>query len=344
MAVIWAEGFDTYGTSVTFLSQNGYSNVSNFSNNLKVDATNPRTGTHCLRITNYNFCGIRRTLNASISTCISGFGVCINSAINSNNMGIRFFNGATLLGRIGFNSNLGINVYNAAGTLVGASANNLFTLGSYQNVQVKIVRHATLGSIEVRVSGNPVVIVNGINTGASDINNVELGSIVSDGTGACSFDFDDWWICDTLGGVNNDFLGDRRCATSFPNADVTADWTPSSGTVDYDMVNDNPPVDTNYIEAGVAGNIFEATKPPIGFQSNDVAAVVVQARVMKTDAGTSTVRLGVHSGAFVSNSAEIVPGTTFAYAQQIFDLDPNGNIPWTRTNVDAMTPRLTRQQ
>jgi len=42
------------------------------------------------------------------------------------------------------------------------------------------------------------------------------------------------------------------------------------------------------------------------------------------------------SGATTSPGASIItPAVTPRVTQQPFELDPNGNIPWTQTNLDA---------
>ena len=347
MALLWADGFDHYGTDNTMLTQMGYSF---FSNGTIGGNTVARTGTGCVRWTNYNFSGLGRNLDAAITTCITSFAINPVSAVASNNMGVRFLiSGATVtLCRVVIGTLNQVQVYNGA-ALVGQTANNVVPTGTYTSIQVKVIRSATVGSIEVRVNGGTSVggvtlTVSGLNLGTIDIDSLQLGSQVSDGTGGCNFYFDDWIICDNAGTTCNDFLGDRRCDTGYPNADTaTMQWTPSTGTTGFNRVNTTPAVDTSYLEAGTVGNIAEFARPPIGISTTDIAAVMVVARVTKTDAGTATIRLGVHSGATVLNGPSIVPGvTTYAYVRQPFEVDPNGSIPWTKASVDAMTTRITR--
>lgn len=342
MALLWGDGFDQYGTNQAIALSNGYSAFAANS----ISTVNPRTGLYSVLFTSLNFSYFRRILDASTPTVGVGIGFRANATPSGNAMGIRFETaGGTALVRIALNPELRIVAYSGnTATVLGQSPANAINLSAWQHIEAKLIRSATVGYIEVRIDGILSFIVAGLNLGATDCNAVSFGNPNSGAGGNINMQVDDFVIWDGTGATNNDFLGDRRCFTSFLTADTAfADWVPSTGLTGFNRINASPPVDTSYIEGLAPGAISEFQKTAIGIASSNIAGIIVVSRHQKTDAGTSTIRLGIHSGAFVSNGPEIVPATSFSYQRQIFELDPNGSVPWTKAAADAATIRITRE-
>src|SRR6185503_6207853 len=77
---------------------------------------------------------------------------------------------------------------------------------TFHHIELKLVRHASAGSIEVRMddSSIPTMSATGVNTGSSDIAQIVFGNT---GSGPGTF-ITDIHIWDTTGTRNNNFLGD----------------------------------------------------------------------------------------------------------------------------------------
>lgn len=331
MAIIWAESFDLYGTSKAAFELRGY----------EVDAetsftTTARTGLRALLMsgaTNDQF--LRKVLDSAVTTLGIGCGIRLNSVATSDTNIPGFKVGNVL---IGINSNFGISVV-TGGSVVAASANNVFVIGSFFWVESKWISNGDgTGDVECRVNGETVVVATGISmaTAFSEWR-------YQQGNNSSTTIIDDLVVWDTSGSLYNDFVGDRRCFTSFPSADTaTEQWTPSTGTDSFDLINDATPNDSTYIDAETNGDISEFEKDAIGINTNDVAAVVLIARALKPDTGTTAFRLGINSAGFVANSDRKLPNTTVVYFQHIVEQNPNGGISWTKAAVDAANIRLTR--
>jgi hypothetical protein len=345
MALVWVEPFDQYGSAGGLnppLPLNAGYTVFNITG-----WPAGRTGLFSVNL-NASLGGIiRRPLdNPGVSILGQGAGWAISSpgANSVNNYGFRFESaGPVMECTIVPLSNNGIGVYDRTSVLKGSSASNILIPGSFSWVEAKVTMNAggviNTGIVEVRVNGNTVLTVNGINLPNTFAFHA-LGSL----GGSNSTNMDDWIVWDNTGAVNNDFMGDRRLFVSYPNANLaTQNFTPSVGNA-FDRINDVPPVDTSYIDGAAAGNISEFSKDLIGINSTDIAAVVVLGRLFKTDAGVASGRLGINSNGFVANSAELFPGTTGSFFKNIVERDPNGNIQWTKAAVDAAALRITRVQ
>ena len=354
MSIIWAESFDLYGTSIAALLLRGYTTPG--TTVTTVNNTGGRTGPGFFQSNSSSSSnrGITRVLDTPLNTVGSGVAMATMDAGSDTyrNHGLAFgVGGNGFAYKVSTGADLSLKVYNGT-TLLGSSAPNVITIGPYFWVEMKIINNidggggaANTGSIEVRCNGDVVLVINGVNI-TSAISSVSLGNQQSNSGGGSTYTmrWDDWVIWDTNGTVNNDFLGDRRCFTSMPDADTAfADWSLSTGVDGYALIDELSPSDADYIQADNPGDISEFEKAPIGIDTNDIAAVVVIGRALKTDAGASSFRLGVHSGAFVENSEEFLPSTSAAYFSAVFERDPNGDIQWNQTSVDAATIRVTRE-
>lgn len=355
MALIWAEGFDTFGSDNNLFVSRGYT-----ANNLGVlfnvvsNAPEARTGTGFLRFNgSFNDRWVSRAIN---STDVVGSGIGIkwlNANGSPQSPGLRFGSGASnRLIFVTLMTDLSIGVY-SNGVLIGQSPANTVNLNTYYWLETRVRNNNAVsgnpltisGQVEVRINGVAVLSISGVNLPNPFIE-VSLGQRGEGLSAGGSIDLDDWIIWDNSGTFNNDFLGDRRCWTSYPNADTALEqWTPSTGTDSFAILDNAPPIDTQFLQANMVGNISEFGVQPIGINSNDVAAVVITARAAKVDAGTATFRIGINSAGSVLNSAPQAPNVnpSFSYFTFIAERNPNGNIPWTRTTFNAALARITRE-
>lgn len=345
MALVWADGFDFFGTVQANMLQAGYT----FASVIALANGQGRTGNFAIQIAGDNRM-VKRPLDTPTGTLGQGVAVFPNifpaATRETVTNGIRWESAGAMELMVVPNAARGLSVVDRTNTVKGASAPNILQGSSWQWIEAKAIMNVggvvNTGSVEIRVQGQVKLIVNGLNLP----NQFAFHCLGCNAGGLGSFDgyFDDWIVWDTSGTKNNDFMGDRRLFPSLPTANgANQNFIPSSGTA-FDRINDVPPVDTSYIEGLVAGDISDFAKTAIGINANDVAAVMIWGRVFKTDAGVASFRLGIESGAFVQNSAELFPGIGGSWWTSIVERDPNGTIDWTKVNVDAASLRITRVQ
>lgn len=347
MALLWAETFDLFGNNTGLLAQNGYADCN--VDYVYFNNGQSRTGPGCAVLDLYGQV-LRRALTNPVNVAGQGCGIkpLYAGTMSPNGIGFRFENAAKApMASIVVLGNLSIGVFDNTGTMKGVSAPNVMVNATYSWVETKVTANnganANTGSVEVRVAGQPVVIVNGINIPGPFLF-VSIGRVANDGFAGI---LDDYIIWDTTGPYNNDFMGDRRLVVSYPNANgALQDFVPVGAANAYDCLNDSPPTgtpnDTVYIEGAAAGNISEFAKGAIGIASTDVAAVMVFGRIAKSDGGAAAASLGINSAGVILNSPDINPDVAYKWFRNIVERDPNGAIPWTRAAVDAATIRITR--
>lgn len=345
MALLWADGFDHHGNMTEMLKDN----YIEANGNIVLDTTTPRTGTTCIRFSAIN-AQQRFTiaLDALRTTVGWGFGVRL-TATNTNIKTSLLDNAGAVQLSVTFNSDGSMSVYRGNGvTLLGTSAPNSLSFNTWLWVEIKAFCSDTVGTVEIRVQGNPVLVITGADTQASAVNGfgrVRFGSNETSGTtdGGKDIRFDDLVIWDTAGTDNTDFMGIRRCATSLMTGDGALEqWVPSSGVDSWAMIDEVPANTTDYVSGNVVGDISEFTKAALSILATSIAGIRLSVYAANSDAGVAKFRMGINSAGNVVNSAEITPSTTFGRSSVIIERDPNGNVPWTKTAFDAASIRLTR--
>jgi hypothetical protein len=236
-----------------------------------------------------------------------------------------------------------ISAFNAAttpasvGSSLAALTNNAW---HWIEIKVKLGTNDTTGEFEVRVDDIvEIANVTGIDTFRSN----ELAFLSFNGSnGDCRYD--DIVIMDTSGTEMNDYLGDSRIDTKTPNSDGTAtDWVASAGS-QFQCVDETPNAandTTDYVYSTTASDELELQMSNFSDNPPSVHAVQIRTRASKSNAGNRTYRAGLRSGGVDSFGATL--GLTIEWAWRrngMFPLNPNGNIAWTKTAVDATQVKL----
>jgi hypothetical protein len=122
-----------------------------------------------------------------------------------------------------------------------------------------------------------------------------------------------------------------------PNGDVSFNWTPSSGTTGYNLIDNIPPQDeVEYIAApfpAPAASLFEITNlPPI---ATSVKAMIVVNRVRKIDGGDGSVQAGLKSGGTTGLGLNRPITTAYTYYEDVFETDPATGNAWTILAANA---------
>jgi hypothetical protein len=222
------------------------------------------------------------------------------------------------------------------GATLGTSAVNKATVRSWMTVEWKAVIHDTTGSVTLKVNGETLFSVSGVDTSNSStaITKYYIGS----GAGH-TVQIDDWWICDQSGTRLNDFLGDRVVESQAAEAGngAHAEWTPSSGSDHGAMVDDaTSDGDTTYNAANTVGLRDTYTFPALARVAS-VDAVQVRAVLRKDASGTRAVtgltRVGTTD---VSDATEHFLSEGYA-GYLIADLpeNPDTTAPWVIADVDT---------
>ena len=220
------------------------------------------------------------------------------------------------------------------------SSTKTLPIGAWAYLEIKVFFSDTVGTIDFRINGENAGSFTGLDTTAGVTTCGQVRFLMGDGTDQPAIypaRIDDIYIADTTGSVNNDFLGPIEIVTIMPDGDGSTNaWTPSTGTVNADLVDEIPANgDTDYVSTATTTNQDLYTYANLDGNTNTVKAVQVSARVRNEGAGSETLKLLARSGTTTGASAAHGFDTTYLTVQDVFEVNPDTSTAWTETTVNG---------
>lgn len=279
-----------------------------------------------------------RTFDAQ-ATWVTGFAVRILDISAGNAHLVALLDGAVVHCGLAIqaSTNLLFAWRGTTGTVLGTPAATPLPVNTWVYVEAKFTISDTVGVVVVRVNGTPVISLTNQDTrnaGNATANTVRMGPAASFGT---SLDFDDLYICDTTGSVNNDFLGDCKVEQVLPTgAGASTLWTPSAGS-NWDAVNDSPAPDgdTTYVSSATAGQTDLYAFGDLGVASGTVKAVQATVLARKDDAGSRSLAVVARPGSTDRVGATQAVGDNYAGYTEVWNTNPDTAAAWTVAEVNA---------
>jgi hypothetical protein len=321
LSIIFFDGFDLYTTTLSQTSR-GYSFVPN-------SYTTGRFGGQAMRQNNGSS-GTLALPGGSYSALATGFAFRTgNQSIVWDVMGLRasgtdqcslfvLTTGALQFVR---GSTQGTNVLctTAAATIA---------VNNWYYIEIEFVRNATTGSVNIYVNGGLAASATGVNTGATDVNQLLFTS------SAGSFpnlDYDDLYVCSTA-----TRLGECKVETLRPSSDDSVQWTPSSGANNFSRVSDTTyDGDTGYVSSSTVGQQDTYGIGALGTTPANIFAAQVNVLARKDDATTRQIATVLKSGATTQVGATQSLGSTYANYVDLYLTDPNTSAAWTPSAINA---------
>ena len=339
MALLHTESFD-WCTSLTALGTR-YDSISISGLGSSYGRTN-----NGLFIQSYTRYLTTRALPASGTTCIIGVALKITDLVGRGGQPGLFsiIEGTTahLTLVIDSTGHLVLKRGDYTGTTLGTSS-VILSMNVFLYLELKAVIHDTTGSYTVRVNGTTFGGLTGSsmdtrNGGSGTWDHVTLGGSLENGYQY----YDDWYICDGSGSVNNDFLGDIQIRCILPQTDAvggigsSAQFALSTGSDQGALVDEaEPNGDTDYVYDTTAGHAVTFNYPAVGINGT-VKGLTVLPYLKKTDAGARQVTTVARvSGTTYDAGSSISPETNYVCQPQIWERSPATNSAWTVSEIDS---------
>lgn len=148
----------------------------------------------------------------------------------------------------------------------------------------------------------------------------------------------DLYVLDSTGSYNNTFLGDVHVSGYSAAGAGTAglnQYSPNGAATVWQSVAAATPADsTIFASDATPGDRMSVTVAPTSV-TGTIAAVVHVSRLLKNNSGTRTASQTVTSNGVDAIATAINLGTSYQYATQILETDPNTGIAWTVTGFNA---------
>lgn len=223
-------------------------------------------------------------------------------------------------------SNIG--VYRG-GTLLGSFSLN-FNVWYY--IEVNATINSSTGTIQVKVNGVSVFTYNGNTQNGGT--NLSIDGFWLLQSGGCYFD--DLYICNNSGTVNNTFLGDVRVQTLVPNAAGTSTQWAATGGANYANVADIPDNTATYNMSSTVGQRDTYAMADLASGTTNVLGVQENLHAWKGDAGIGNLKPAYLIGGTVYYDSVISPGTSSAWYGSLRETNPATSTTWTPGDVNGM--------
>ncbi len=333
MAVLWIEGFEGFGTTPDVAPVPVGIVGRKYPSVLQESTFRIKTGRYGRAVQLNAICSMVSPALTTDPTMIFGCAIKVKTlpGVGFESPLITLMDG----GDVGINVQLlpsgGLRVYKD-NVLMGSSLETMST-GTWHYMELKtLVAASPTGTIELRVNEDVWYQVSNVVTQATPNTyhtNFRLAFPLVDTS------YDDIYVLDGTGAINNDFLGPRRVDSIRPNAaGVDSDWTPDAGT-NYERVNEvELDEDASYVETGVSGD-----QDLYGYDNTvnltEITAIQVVAEA-KVTSGSMELQLVTKSGATEStHSCGTIVSTDYITCSGVGELNPDTSLPWTPGEIDA---------
>ena len=271
------------------------------------------------------------------ATFVAGFALEMGSLTTAARL-IEYLDGATSQIYVQQNAGSTLSVVRGDGTVLGTTvSSSLLSTSVYHYLEFKATIHNTAGSFELRVDGVNVSSASGVNT-RNSTNNQATDVKLQWSSASSSMFADDFYIADTAGAVNNDFLGAIKIECKFPSATgTTTQLTPTGAASNWDCVNDtNPDDDTTYVASATVGQLDTYAMQDMTATAGTIVGVQTGLRARKDDASVRQIAPEIrHAGTNYDGTA-VTLTTSYANYYQVYETNPGTSVAWTISDINNM--------
>lgn len=336
--IVHLDGFDHYNTSTALALKYGASSGSfTISNANSRRATGQGIGSSS---------GTFDKTGLSASSWVIGFAGFTNTSFAAGNFIIENFEGATRQTCLQIGAS-GVISMTRTTTVLATSIQALAT-STWYHIEWKFTCSDSISADSCVLKVNGVEWIN--LAAATDTRNGGAAGLINTmrfAVGTQHFiRMDDLYILDQTGSVNNDFLGDCRIDTIFPNGAGRYTQLTGAGSSpqpsNYQNVADSTPdSDSSYNFSDTAGNRDSyAMESPPSLASETVKGIQVSAFAAKDDAGARSLKVGVLSESGSPSAEALDSGTalstSYTFLKKVQETDPVTGAAWTSSGINAV--------
>lgn len=342
MALLWADGFDHYGGITARLLDRVYSSIEGVTL-----STTARTGSYSARVqVAQNNSGMRRVLPYETDMVGLAFSFNVDELpTDTRSMALCQMltktNSILLTVSVFPTGAIAVRSGGWTGTILAETGPEIVMPNSYQHFEIAI----NGSNLEIRVNGVTYLNITDLAL-TSPIGQVMVaGCYGFPKTGAVGvYMYVDDLVCwDDTGASFNTWVGDKKVYLRMPDEDgPDQDWTPSTGSNAWPILDNVPPVDSEYVTATEAGDRVSVGIDAFNTDIVAIAGVYVVGRVWKTDAGNAKISIDMVSGSEETDPVSIPVTNAPVWYGRAFEVDPNTGMPWTVSGINDALVRIER--
>jgi hypothetical protein len=333
MALLWVEGFEGFGTTTSNdplplgAVARKYISVANETNMVMRQG---RVGGYCLEMPN------AATFSTPVLTTDDTLivGCAFRNQGGTDYTIVAFFDGADKNINVRWEDGTGeISIWRE-NTLLDTSVALGLNDDTWYYLEMKVKTNDSTGTYDVDVAEVNIFSASGVDTKFGSNNYSDRVRFF----GATSNPrWDDIYVLDATGSVNNDILGNPKVVSIDPGGDDTANWGTSTPSVNhYENVDENPSDDdTSYVEENTANTTdlydYEAI-PGVG----TIYGIQINTMCRETDASTFSLITPIESnGSQYDDSPQVIGSTNYLTKVRVAETDPDTGALWTESGLNA---------
>lgn len=298
---------------------------------------------NCLRI--YHQAYVIKSLDNYYTTLTVGFAFYTSNISQDTNF-LRFLRDGTVQDSLSVTGAGNIVAYRRTGDWLAQTNNSPISANTWNYIEAQLFINDS-GYFKVRINGDLVINYSGDTKYYSDswmntANQIQFYVPYS------SYNyFDDLYILNNSGSINNDFLGDVRVDAIFPNGDGNStEFTPVGAGSNYLCVDDTtaPDDDTTYVTSSGINDLDLYTYGNLSTGAAEVYGIQAIPLARKDNAGEVDLDLVVRTNG--SNSTEDTNAMTdsYIYYPTIIEQNPITVSGWTISEINALEVGVNRSE
>lgn len=331
MALLFCDSFDHYTTNAQALLK--WSNITTGGGAVVWGATG-RNATNGMRIPRHDDGAFKILAGAAKAGLVIGVAFRPLTQMPNGWHVVDILDGANLQCSVQLRLDGKLQVVVPGGTAIGSK---ILNLNIYYYIEIKVVIGNT-GSYELRIDGGTELSNGSIDTQASTNATCDRFQFAGGANlGSPLADYDDLYVCDTSGTVNNDFLGDVRVSALFPNgAGANSQWTPFVAGANYTNVDETTPNDdTDYVSDATVGHIDTYAYSDIVATAASIKGIQWIFYARKDDAGTRQIAPVIWQSGAAQVGATQTLGTNYNYFPVVFETNPHTAAAFTLSEING---------
>jgi hypothetical protein len=334
----WIEGFEGFGSSAGSAAVGVSGKYQSFDSDSDFTVRSGRTGGFSLEISGTSTLkGFQTPALATMSTVYVGFAFK-QAAFNVLHNVLQLVEGNISHGtlRVLTSGEWRYHLGTEIGTTIGTTSGFAATANNWVYVELIVKIHDTLGTVDLVINGASALSFTNIDTRNAGNGVCDRVRFYGSSNGSDDPTYDDIYILDDTGSVNNNRLGAQRVVGIYPDGDGdSSQFTPSSGN-NYAAVDDNAhDSDTSYVESTTSGDTDLYTYESVNSLPN-IKGIQINTTVRETDANIHTLKQVAKSGSTQSDGSAVAVGTpTFRTITRLMEADPDTSSQWTASGLDA---------
>jgi hypothetical protein len=209
-------------------------------------------------------------------------------------------------------------------------------VGIWYYVELKVYSHPTAGTIEIKLNGTTICsLTNQVTSTASVVKHNWFSYFW--GMRQKHSWIDDIYVFDSTGDTCNDFANVPHVIGIFPDGDSSVAWTPSTGSTNFNLVDETLDNDIDYVSTSTQGATDLYNYEHIS-GTGSILGIQVKTTCQIASGVSCIFESAINTGGTTYFGDDVtVSSATDTHVRHISEVNPATGLPWTMSQLNAAT-------